>query len=271
MSYNFVLYCKTFRRDFDRVKNLFESIKKHNKDNIPFFISAPSKEKKLLQSVIGNEGYTFISDEDIFQLQYPLDGWRQQQIVKSNFWKAVDTENYLCIDSDAFFIRDFYKKDFFHYDGTPYSIVNDNKEVQQYEKLLLGKKYKENGYVKAVKAYRDIFSAQHSQVWDYGPPPYLWSTKVWKSFENNYLIQNKLTFEQFQIMMQQKYGISMREAVTYGEYLMAAKPINIYPVSGFFKFYHWKEMYDFEKQTGLGEIENLKENYLGIVMQSNWT
>ena len=36
-----VLYCKTYHHDIDRVKSLTDSIKKHNKDNILFYISIP--------------------------------------------------------------------------------------------------------------------------------------------------------------------------------------------------------------------------------------
>lgn len=266
-----VLYCKTFYRDFERVKTLFTSIQKYNKDSIPFYVSAPQTERSLLEQVIGTEGYTFIADEDIWQFQYQLDGWRSQQIVKSSFWKAVEVENYLCVDSDQFFIKDFYISDFLHPSGTIYSLVYENKEVQQYEKVFFQKNYRENGYVKAVKAYRDVFGQQHSKIWDYGPPPYHWSVKVWKHFEENYLQANGLTFETFQIAMQQNYNIAMREAVTYGEYLMTTKPIDIYPTSGIFKFYHWKEMYEFEQTNGLGNLDNLSENYLGITLQSNWS
>jgi len=72
------------------------------------------------------------------------------------------------------------------------------------------------------------------------------------------------------VRMQQKYNIAFREAVTYGEYLLAAKPIELYPISGAFKFYHWKEMYEFEQQTGLDKVENIEPNFLGITLQSNW-
>ena len=270
MSYKLILYCKTFGRDFQRAKRLLESVKKHNKDNIPFFISAPSSEYKLLRNIIGTDGYEFVTDESIWQFQYRMDGWRSQQIVKSNVWKAVHTENYICIDSDQFFIKDFYVNDFIHSSGTIYSLVHENKEVQQYEKILFDKNYSENGYVKAVKAYRSVFGEQHNKIWDYGPPPYHWSVAVWKHFEENYLKPNNLTFETFQLAMQQEHNIAMREAVTYGEYLMAVKPIDIYPTAGVFKFYHWKEMYDFEQGNGLGLEENIKENYLGITLQSNW-
>ena len=47
MSYNIILYCKSFSRDFPRLKRLHESIQKYNKDSIPFFISTPSSEKDL--------------------------------------------------------------------------------------------------------------------------------------------------------------------------------------------------------------------------------
>jgi hypothetical protein len=36
-----------------------------------------------------------------------------------------------------------------------------------------------------------------------------------------------------------------------------------------FKFFHFKPQYDFYKQMGYTE-EILAENYMGIVMQSNW-
>lgn len=270
MSHNLILYCKTFGRDFQRLKRLYESIEKHNKDNIPFFISAPSAEKELLQKIIGTEGYEFVPDESIWNFKYQMDGWRSQQIIKSNIWKAVDTENYICIDSDQFFIKDFYVKDFIHPSGTLYSVVHENKEVQQYEKLFFGKNYKDNGYCKAVNAYRQAFGSHHGKVYDYGPPPYHWSVKVWKHFEDNYLTPNDLTFETFQLAMQQNYKIAFREAVTYGEYLLAARPIELHPISGVFKFYHWKEMYEFEQKTELGKLENIEANFLGVTLQSNW-
>ena len=132
MSYKLILYCKTFGRDFQRAKRLLKSVQKHNRDNIPFFISAPSSEYKLLRDTLGTDGYEYITDESIWQFKYQMDGWRSQQIVKSNVWKAVHTDNYICIDSDQFFIKDFYMNDFIHSSGTIYSLVHENKEVQQY-------------------------------------------------------------------------------------------------------------------------------------------
>ena len=42
-----VLYCKSYDKDVDRAKQLLESIVKYNTDNIPFYISVPSKDIDL--------------------------------------------------------------------------------------------------------------------------------------------------------------------------------------------------------------------------------
>jgi hypothetical protein len=266
-----VLYNKSFSRDVNRSKKMLNSMFENNVDNIPIYISCPNVDLELFKNTLGTDGYTLVADEEIYQLKSNLDGWRSQQIVKSNLHKLNITENYLCVDSDAFFINKFKVSDFMANDDTPYVVMNENKEVQQYEKLFFGRNYKENGYTDAVKKYRKVFGTEYSHVWDYGPPPYLWSCKVWKDFEENYLNQNNIDFEQFQIHMQNNFNIFMREAVTYGEYLLATRVMDMIPIGPFFKFYHWKEMYEYESKTGMYDIEKLKENYLGIVMQSNWS
>ena len=96
MNYKIVLYNKTFSRDFTRTKRLLESINEYNIDDIPFFISCPKLERNQLETTIGTEGYEFIADEDIWQFENKLDGWRSQQIVKSNLWKTIDVDNYVC-------------------------------------------------------------------------------------------------------------------------------------------------------------------------------
>ena len=68
-----------------------------------------------------------------------------------------------------------------------------------------------------------------------------------------------------------QYKIHFRETLTYGEYLLATRIIPIVPCGPLFKCYHWKEMYDFEAQVGLVNVDIHKKVYLGVVLQSNWT
>lgn len=270
MKTKFVLYVKTFSKDFNLVKRLKESIEKHNKDNIPFYISCPSSQKQALYNTIGDNNFNFIADEEIFQLQHPnlLTGWRQQQIVKVHLWKALDIDAYLCLDSDHVFIKDFYLKDFIHPSGTPYTLIHENKELWRNNKIYLNKTYNNSCYSNSVKAYRNIFSSyDYDKIWDYGQAPYIWSSKVWDSLYKEYLTPNNFTFETFQIHMEREYNITMREAVVYGEYLLATKLIDIYPISSLFKVYNNKSLHEFEDKHGLSDINLIKQNYLGVNFQ----
>ena len=97
-----VLYCKSYYKDFDRFKTLLESVKLYNVDSIPFYVSVPTSDIPLFKQL---EGVEVVSDDSIYNTK--SSGWLQQQIIKSNFWKLDVCENYLCLDSDCYFIKPF--------------------------------------------------------------------------------------------------------------------------------------------------------------------
>lgn len=271
MNYKIALVTKTYKNDIPSYKTLFDSIKQYNEDNIPVFVITPEKDKQLLEDTIGKEGYTFISDEQIHTFVNKIYGWEQQMIIKLQMYKQIDADNFLILDSDGKFIRPFYIRDFIAYDNIPYTIVHENKQVAEYETALKGGDYNETGYAKAVRAYRQMFGLKSNKLYDYGPNPHLWSRKVLEEFQEGVLNYNKLSIEEFCMIMKQSYQIHFRETLTYGEYLMATKVIDIIPSGPLFKTYHWKEMVEFEKGTGLELEENIAKNYLGIIMQSKHT
>jgi len=273
--YNLILYCKSYSGDVQILKKLKSSIEKYNRDNIPFYISCPKKDKQLFEDTLGTENYTLLLDEDIIDPTSPpllrLDGWRSQQIVKSSIHKLKITKNYLCLDSDSYFIKDFYESDFIAKDDICYTLVHENKETQQYKKLFYNTNYSESGYAECLSYYREVFGSEHRKIYDYGPSPYIWNCKVWEHFEEKYLKPNKFTFKSFMVQMEQQYNTQMREALVYGEYLLNLKLIEIFPTGPLFKVYHWDEMVEFEKKVGMFDEEKLKESFLGIVYQSKNT
>ena len=270
-KYKIALVTKTFSTDIPIYKILFDSINKYNEDSIPIFVVIPFNDKKLLEDTVGTEGYTLLYDHDVHTFRYPMAGWEQQMIIKLKVHKHISTDNLLLLDSDARFIRPFLEKDFIAYDNIPYTIVHENKQVAEYETVLKGGDYNNTGYAKAVRAYRDLFGYKSSKIYDYGPNPHLWSTDVLRSFFSNYIDYYGLELEQFCLTMKEKYGIHFRETLTYGEYLMATSTIDIIPSGPLFKTFHWREMVQFEKGTGLELEENIAKNYLGIIMQSKNT
>jgi hypothetical protein len=270
-KYKVALVTKTYSRDIPSYKILFDSINKYNEDNLPIFVIIPFSDKQLLQDTIGTEGYTLLYDHDIHSFKYNMAGWEQQMIIKLKAHQHISTENILLIDSDGRFIKPFFEKDFIAYDNIPYTIVHENKQIAEYETALKGGDYNNTGYAKAVRAYRDIFGFQSTKIYDYGPNPHLWSTRVLEEFFSTYIDYNGLNLEEFCLSMKSNYGIHFRETLTYGEYLMTTKCIPVVPSGPLFKTYHWKEMVEFEKGTGLELEENIAKNYLGIIMQSKHT
>lgn len=254
------LYCKSFSRDIDRVVNLVESIHKFNADKIPVYISVPSQDVTLFHQVSGN-GVTIIEDEDIYDGDAP--GWIQQQIVKSNFWKLELCENYVCIDSDGYFIKDFYISDFMYDDETPYTVIHEQKElftwtVSKVNQLGFDPKI---SYTSDRQKIMDLFG-RTGKYYDFGPVPTIWSGKVWKSLEDNYITPNNLTWEQM-------LEYSPSEFSWYGESLLAFKAINIYPCEPIFKVFHYAQQLQEYIQNGITQ-EMISQNYLGIIMQSNF-
>jgi hypothetical protein len=256
-----VLYTKSYSGDLDRLKVSIESIKKYNKDNIPYYVSVPRSELSLFTNQIDSTYVNLVADEDIYTIN--SQNWTTQQIVKSSFWKLGICDNYVMLDSDSYFIKDFFIKDFMYDAETPYTVMHEQKDLFQWtskNKALLGfDPY--NGYVETRKPIMETLGRQ-GRVYDFGPGPIIWSTKVWKSLEDSYLLPNSLLFEDL-------INSVASEFTWYGEYLMVSKEIEIIPVEPLFKFFHYGQQYVDYKQRGFTE-EDFKQNYLGIVMQSNW-
>lgn len=276
MNHQFYLFCKSYLGDLQRVKNLWASIQAHNKDNIPFFISVPHKERAVFESEIKDERgvINWISDEEIVLLNpssqainnyNTWDGRLSQQVIKSEFWRVIEDKglgscSYLCIDSESVFIRDFYLSNFMFSITTPYTVLHQNKDLIQ---LALNKKISkvaQNFFLESEKL-KSIFN-RIGPNYDFGPTPVIWSSEVWKSLEQNYLHSNNMSIWDAIKKMPS-------ELRWYGEALLKYRKIDLHPIEPIFRVYHYNWQYFHLKQSGETE-ENLRENYLGLLLQSNW-
>ena len=254
----FALYCKSYSNDLERVKKLASSIEKYNEDKLPFYVSVPEKDFTLFQNA--NIPMTeLLVDEDIHQASGR--GWIQQQIVKSNFWKLDLSENYLCLDSDSYFIKPFYQHDFIAYEDVPYTVMHEQKELFEWADRNLHFDPQE-GFNIEKDDVMSLFNRQYKKRWDFGPSPTIWSKKVWKSLEDNYITPNGLTFEKL-------IDYCPSEFTWYGEALLAFRPFEILPVQPLFKVFHYPGQFVQAKEQGYTE-ELYTKNYYGIILQSNY-
>lgn len=155
--HNFVMYCKTYSGDFERLSNLLKSIKKYNKDNIPLYISAPEHELYLFRPF--SRANIFVISDESFAEKYLAKtghskmsvGYINQQICKLTFHKTALTKNYLCLDSDTIFIRNFYISDFMYDDKTPFTVLVMDKD------LSIERHYRKKFWVGRQKAIKKIY------------------------------------------------------------------------------------------------------------------
>ncbi|WP_165042976.1 DUF6492 family protein [Dysgonomonas sp. ZJ709] len=260
----FVLLLKSYKKDFIDAKRLVLSIEKHNIEKIPIYLSVNDEDYDYFRDNLLVSDITLLKDSDIIKVNIK-DKWRYQQIVKSQFYRLNVCKNYLCIDSDSFFIRDFRVSDFMYDENTPYTVMHEAKSFLDMLEII-GIDSTKNSFKEPIKALRTIFNSPSGKEWDFGPSPYIWSTKVWKHLAEVYLVERGLTFEDFFTEID-KITIPA-EGLIYGEYLLKTRLIDIFPIEGLFKVYHFKKQFDLEKKYY--DIDRLKKNYMGIIFQSNW-
>lgn len=263
-----VLYCKSYQRDVLRAKRLVDSIEQFNIDGMEFYMSVPAEDRQLFLNNIGTGRCKWLSDEEIVsanphaqvERMYKTPGVVSQQIVKSEFWRLGLAENYVCLDSDAIFIKGFGKKVFMSQDGVPYTVCHQSKELLQMAENKKRHKLVEAYVAESVRA-KAIFN-RVGPNYDFGPPPMIWSSKVWKDLSDQYLFPRGMTLWD----AVESFPAEIR---WYGEALLKYESIPLYPIEPLFRFYHYDWQYFMLKKQG-ETIEKLREQYWGVVLQSNW-
>jgi hypothetical protein len=169
-------------------------------------------------------------------------------------------QNYLCIDSDSVFIRDFGVSDFLASDGNPYTVLHQNKELFQLATNRGHAKVERDLRAETVRV-QQLFGRLGPQYYC-APAPFIWSAKVWQSLDDQYLRPKGLT-------LWDAVTPEYPETLLYGEALLNFQAIPIRMIEPLFRIYH----YDWQYYTArrLGETEpKLKQNFLGVIYQSNW-
>lgn len=260
------LFCKSYRNDLERAIALVNSIGQFNEDAIPVYFSVPRDDLKLFREHLGS-GITLLADEDIINSNPAIDmgkylslpGQLSQQIVKSEFWRLNPAENYVCLDSDMRFIRDFYTADFLAADHQPYTVLHEGKAFLEFCVA--------NQFIDAVAGFENTAAMLKKEFerigpsYNFGPFPVIWSARVWSVLAEQ--LENKGSNILDAIVAYP------HEASWYGETLLKFRPVELIPRDPLFKAYLFLEEYEKDRRAKLDE-QALAQFYLGVVYQSNW-
>ncbi|MDT8991568.1 DUF6492 family protein [Curvibacter sp. APW13] len=262
------LYCKSYKTDLRRVVRLAISIQQYNSENIPFYVSVPQDEIPLFRDHLQSLVTLLIADEDILDASShinrakiaQLPGSTQQQIVKSEFWRLGFCTAYVCLDSDAFFIRPFGTRDFLASDGTPYTVIDEAHDL-----LEDALRHKKPRIIEAYRREADLVQGlffRTGRRYSFGPFPLVWHRAVWDSLDEHYLSPRQISIADAlaQVPIESRW---------YGEALLAYRAIPIIPCQALFKVYHYAWQYDKDRRNAV-KMTNLADIYCGVILQSAW-
>ena len=259
-----VLFCKSYAGDFELLKILVNSYMRFNKDEIPFYISVPKEDYQLFYQQFHDNPIFLLTDEEITdELITETDNWFtpgyiNQEIVKLTFWKKNIAENYFCVDSDSYFIRDFYYTDFMYDEETPYSVLVEDKELcvdPIYYEAYWSSRAISLSKIKDLIGLTDRRSLTcHNNT--------TFSSKVLESLEKDFLLVNKLSYLDI-------LKISPFEFSWYSFWLQKSNVIPIVSVEPLFKMFHLKEQYLNSCKRKITE-KDISRAYIGICINSNW-
>jgi hypothetical protein len=262
------LYCKSYRTDLKRAVRLVKSITQFNAEKIRFFLSTPGSDVLLFKDHLAGLDVEVIDDDSILRCNPRLDaekirslpGGISQQIIKSEFWRLGLSDTYLCLDSDAVFIRPFYQRDFLWGDGIPYTVMDESHELLA-ASLSSGKTGVVDNFRHESAQVQQRFD-RAGRAYAFGPFPVLWHKSVWESLEKEYLEPRSMS-------LLDAILLAPLESRWYGEALLRYRAIPMMPCQPLFKVYHYAWQLDQDRHANIGP-DQLAQLYSGVIYQSAW-
>lgn len=254
-----VLFCKSYRGDIDRAKVLYESIKKYNKNNLPFYFQIPKSDYKLWKEKIGEDGYNVVFDEDVTNLVNTQSHFTQQ-LYKMEFYKTKIAKYYVILDSDMYFIRDFFKTDFITEDGIPYLVMHEDKSWRELSINIKGSHLLSEWWEKDRAPIKEYFQRK-GRTYGFSGSALIYHSEAIRTLYEELCKPNNITFLDLL-----KYRA--KENCWIGEWILF-KGFKFYPIEPMFKTFTYPFQYTLSKKLGHTE-ETYSKLYLGLVMQSNW-
>ena len=260
-TFGFML--KTYANDLVNVNRLLASFQEFNESQIDLVIVCPASDRELFNHFASSN--IQLLDEESIDVELAVDaingirpGYINQEILKLSFWRTGYFENYLCLDSDAEFIRPISINDYMRDAENPYTILHDDKD------LRIDPAYQEMWNVRSGSLAKIVehLGMDSKLSWPTCHGFQIIQSRVMKEFEKNVLHSRNLTF--LDLMKISPYEFSW-----YNYYLQLSGQ-RIYQIEPLFKYFHTPYQLIEAKLNGVTK-EHLSKAYCGIVMTSNFT
>lgn len=261
---DFAMYCKTYRHDLARAQVLVDSWRRHNRDGLTLYLSCPADDLPLFAPLAG-DGVRLLADESYAGPALTDQGFAgmsagyvNQQICKLTFYRAGLAHNYLCLDADTVFIRDFRVDDFMHSPGVPYTVLVMDKD------LSIERHYRDVHWLGRQAMVADIYrhvglddrrlrTCHNAQVFNAG---------VLHTLEQVFMRQKG--WRHVDLLRHGSYEFSW-----YNAWFQKCRQVPEVAVEPFFKMLHMRPEYIFSRLRMLRESD-YAQAYVGLILNSKW-
>lgn len=259
---SFAFFLKTYRGDYDRAVRLIDSYKRYNVEQIPMYIACP-KEDSFFFDELNAKDIHVIFDEEICGEVFTNDsrwsaGYLNQEIYKLSFWETGLCFNYMCLDSDAIFIRPFYKKDFMFDNKIPYTCLEEDNDLHAdtyYNKLYWDGRM---DWIRKIEEELDFYPYHLLTCHGFQ----IFSGRVLESLKNDFMKPHGYSYKNL-------IEIAPYEFSWYNLWLQKTEVIPLHQIGYLFKTLHLKQHHISSVLQGM-KIEDWAKGYIGLIVNSNY-
>ena len=260
---SFGILVKSYRGDLDSAELLFRSIAQFNVEQIPVWAVVPDEDVDAFTGIASHVGE--VLPESMFEqhlVSEPVAGIRpgyiNQEIIKVAFWELGLAGNYLPVDSDAVFLREFGVDDFMFSEDVPFTVLLEDRELQ------VDPDYYAVHWQDRERTLRDIQAAvglDDARLLTCHGHQVL-SRTVLKSLQEDFLVPRNWDYAE--MLAHGPYEFSW-----YNFWLQKSKVIPIELREPYFKVVHSPEQHAELAIRGIS-MSDIARGYLGVIVNSNF-
>ena len=260
----FAFLLKTYEGDVDYVERLLLSFHRHNIDQLPLVISCPERDRGLFDR-FAVESVFVINDEDVTNQLVDVEvagirpGYINQEIIKLAFWETGIARNYMCLDSDGVFLRDFDISEFMFDDETPYTVMYEDNELRTDVAYFETHWRARSKALDRIRIEVGLPSQPVLTTHGFG----IFSARVLRAFRDEFMTPRGLSYSGV-------LAISPYEFSWYTLFLQARGTIVIHPRESLFRYVHSARQHFIMTLSGVTR-DDLARGYVGVTVNSNFS
>lgn len=259
------LLLKSYAADAAYARRLVDSFQEFNRDHLTLHVVVPRGDREAFEP-LAHAQVQVHAEEDVAAAHLVAEpmhgmsaGYINQEIVKLSFWETGLAANYLCVDSDAVFLRPFGTSDFMRDAQTPYTVLVQDKE------LLAEPRYFREHWQGREKALRLIMETMGlaDPIIRTCHGHQVFSSIVLRSFTDDFLAPRGWTYVD-------ALRVAPYEFSWYCMWLQKSGVIPLHAIEPLVKVFHNED--EHLASILLGETpEDLARAYIAVVVNSNYS